>query len=51
LSSKRNKLYTKEEVKQLLWKGYVKDYKLLLPEEIMDKILPSFEKWIENSLK
>ena len=51
LSSKRNKLYTKDEIKQLLWKGYIKDYKLLLPEKIMDKILPSFEKWIENSLK
>jgi hypothetical protein len=43
-------MYTKEEVKQLLWKCYVRDYAPMSPDDISDKIIPKFNKYIEQNL-
>lgn len=44
------KTYTTEEVKQLLWKCYVRNYKPMSPDDISNEVIPPFNKWVEENL-
>ena len=47
----KEKMYSREELRQLLWQCYVRDYASMSPDDIVDKIIPKFNTWIEQNLQ